>query len=146
MFAIVAVLVIAGDQLSKLWVKTNMNLYDHITFFNQNYVELYYIQNNGAAYSILQGKQTLLILFTLAMMIGIIAYVVAYKKQASKLEIFSLALILGGGIGNLIDRVKYGYVVDFIDTHLIPVFNVADIGITCGCILFALTILFSKKK
>ena len=123
-----------------------MNLFDHITFGNQEFVELYYIQNNGAAYSILQGKQTLLILFTIAVMIGIIAYVIAFAKKTTKLEVFSLALILGGGIGNLIDRVMFGYVVDFIDTHIIPVFNVADIGITCGCILFALTILFAKKK
>ncbi len=146
MFTVVALLVIACDQLSKIWVKTNMNLYDHIMLGNQEFVELYYIQNNGAAYSILQGKQTLLILFTLAVMIGIIAYVIAYKSRSSKLEIFSLALILGGGIGNLIDRVMNGFVVDFINTNIIPVFNVADIGITCGCILFILTILFSKKK
>ena len=145
MFTIVAILAIAADQLSKLWVVKNMMLYDHLEF-GTDLVELYYIQNNGAAYSILQGKQTLLILFTLAVMLGIIAYVIAYKSKASKLEIFSLALILGGGVGNLIDRVMNGYVIDFINTNIIPVFNVADICITCGCILFVLTILFSKKK
>ena len=145
MFTIVAILAIVADQLSKLWVVKNMMLYDHLEF-GTDLVELYYIQNNGAAYSILQGKQTLLILFTLAVMLGIIAYVIAYKSKASKLEIFSLALILGGGVGNLIDRVMNGYVIDFINTNIIPVFNVADICITCGCILFVLTILFSKKK
>ena len=145
MFTIVAIFAIAADQLSKLWVVKNMMLYDHLEF-GTDLIELYYIQNNGAAYSILQGKQTLLILFTLAVMLGIIAYVIAYKSKASKLEIFSLALILGGGVGNLIDRVMNGYVIDFINTNIIPVFNVADICITCGCILFVLTILFSKKK
>ena len=145
MFAIVAAIVIALDQLSKHWVVNNMFLEEHITF-NCPYFELFYIQNNGAAYSILQGKQTLLIVFTLVVMLGIVAYVIAYRKQVSGLEKFSLALILGGGVGNLIDRVMNGYVVDFINTNLIPVFNVADIAITCGCILFAISILFVKKK
>ena len=146
MFVIVSALIIIADQLAKNWVVNNMMLGSHIDWGAGDIFSFHYIQNNGAAYSILQGRQTLLILFTLAVMIGIVAYVIAYRKKTSKFEIFSLALILGGGIGNLIDRVLNGYVVDFIDIHIIPVFNVADIGITVGCILFAIAVLFSKKQ
>ncbi len=146
MFVIISILIVVLDQLSKLWVKSNMMLFDCITFGNFKFFELYYIQNNGAAYSILQGKQLLLILFTLVVMIGIIVYAIVDRKKISKFEFFSLSLILGGGIGNLIDRVMNGFVVDFINIKVIPVFNVADIAITCGCILFAIAILFPKKK
>lgn len=147
MFPIVAVIVIVLDQLSKLWIKNNI-IYNSVLEFRTNLFQFHYIHNDGAAFSSLQGKQTLLIILTAALMLIIIIYFFYYKKTMSNLEMFSLGLILGGGIGNMIDRILYSYVIDFVELKFInfPIFNVADIGITCGCILFAITILFAKKE
>ena len=111
-----------------------------------SWFKILYLRNDGAAYSILQGKQNFLVVFTILFMIFMIAYYVAYRKKMPKLEKFTIALILGGGIGNLIDRLLYSYVIDFIDISIIPVFNVADIAVTCGCGLFLLITLTSGQK
>ena len=145
LYLILSALIIFIDRISKAWVDNNFILGQSQTIISP-FVDFTYVQNNGAAYSILQGKQTLLIVFTLLVMIGILAYLIVYRKKISKLEQLSLSLILGGGIGNLIDRIILGYVIDFVNIHIIPVFNVADIGITIGCILFAITILFLDKN
>ena len=147
MFPIVAVIVIALDQLSKLWVKNNL-FYNSVLELRFNLFQFHYIHNDGAAFSSLSGKQTLLIIFTAVLMLIIVVYFFYYRKTISNLEKFSLGLILGGGIGNMIDRILYSYVIDFVELRFMnfPIFNVADIAITCGCILFAITILFSRKE
>lgn len=143
-YLIITAVFIIADQISKNAVVSSMQLGESRTVIDGVF-DLYYIHNDGAAYSILQGKQALLIVFTVILMIGILVYMFAYRKTMSAIESIALALILGGGIGNLIDRIAYGYVIDFLNIHIIPIFNVADIAITCGCILFAVTVLFSKK-
>ena len=144
MYILLSVVIIVIDRITKTWIDNNMLLGQSKTICSL--LDFTYVRNDGAAYSILEGKQTLLIVFTLLLMIGIFAYMITYRKQISKLEKLSLSLILGGGIGNLIDRIMMGYVIDFFNIHIIPVFNVADIGITIGCILFAITVLFLDKK
>lgn len=144
MYIFIAAVIVAADQLVKWIVSSSMFLGEKQTIIN-NILDLYYIQNNGAAFSILQGRQSLLIIFTILVMAGFLAYLISFRKKISRLEKFSIALILGGGVGNLIDRVMQGYVVDFIDIHIIPIFNIADIAITCGCILFAIAVLISGK-
>ena len=145
MFAVVSVLIVIADRITKIWIDSHMALGETRPLFGK-LAQLCYIHNSGAAFSMLEGKQTLLIGLTAAVMIGIIVYVSVYKKKLPFIERFSLALITGGGFGNLICRVLHGYVIDFIDIHFIPVFNVADIAITIGCVLFCLCVLLPKKK
>lgn len=144
---VVAIISVVLDQVTKLWIKNNLFL-NSVLELRFRLFQLHYIHNDGAAFSILQGKQSLLIIFTAVLMLAVIIYYIYYRKTMSTLEKFSLGLILGGGIGNMIDRIFYSYVIDFIELRFMdfPIFNIADIAITCGCILFAITILFSKKN
>ena len=107
--------------------------------------QLSYRQNTGAAFSILEGQQLFFIITT-----GILLLIIAYLLVANVVQSFpaacALACVFGGGVGNLIDRINTGYVVDMFDFCLInfAVFNVADIFITCGSILFILIYIFYK--
>ena len=106
-----------------------------------------YVENRGAAFGILQNHRWIFITVTILAMIAIIVYI-AWKEPKNKMLLLSLALILGGGIGNLIDRISLSYVIDFIDVRLIhfPVFNIADICVVCGCILLCIYIVFFDGK
>ncbi len=142
---LLAALVVAADQLSKALVRNALELGETKTLI-KGLLDLSRVHNDGAAYSILQGKQTVLIAFTLIMIFAMTAYMTVYRKKISRIERVALSLIIGGGAGNLIDRVMNGYVVDFINIHMIPVFNVADIAISCGCLIFIITVVFAAKK
>ena len=143
MFTLALVIFLVLDQLSKYLVDSSMELGQTIPLI-KGLFDLTYVRNDGAAWNILSGKQTLLIVVTGAVMLTIIAYVIVNRKKISLLEKLSLGMIVGGGIGNLIGRASVGYVIDFLNIQIIPVFNVADIGVTVGCILLILTILKSK--
>ena len=113
---------------------------------------LFYLLNPGAAFSFLAnmgGAQVWLFSgLSLVISLAIIFYILRTKSN-NKLQIFSLSLILGGAVGNLIDRVRLGHVVDFLFFHVgkwsWPAFNVADTAICIGAVLFVLQIFFSKK-
>ncbi len=98
-------------------------------------LHLTYVQNRGAAFGLFQGQQCLFIVLAL----GIIAWLVwelAFRPSASRAVRWGCALVLGGAAGNLLDRLRFGYVVDFIDLRVWPVFNVGDSAITIGvCLL-----------
>lgn len=97
----------------------------------------------------LSGKQTLLIAATAVMLLAIIIYMVAKRKKMANMAFLSLILVVSGGVGNLIDRVAQGYVVDFIRFafwNRFPTFNVADIAITVGVALLVIYILFIDGK
>lgn len=143
MFIAALVFFLALDQLSKYLIDSSMQLGQTIPLID-NVLDITYVRNDGAAWNILSGRQALLIVLTGAVMLGIIVYVIVKRKELSFLERLSLGMIVGGGIGNLIGRISVGYVVDFINIQIIPVFNVADIGVTVGCILLIITVLRSK--
>lgn len=101
------------------------------------------VHNTGAAWGIFSGSTFALGLFSLVICAVLVAYFLFALKRVSLLETVGLALIVGGGAGNAIDRFAQGYVVDFLEVTFIefPVFNVADIGVTCGLVLLALGML-----
>ena len=144
----IAILALIGlDWLTKYWIQTSMALNDTIPVIDGIF-HITYIHNYGAAFSILQGKQSFLLIVTGIAMTAILAYMVIgqIKKKAAPMELWSLALILAGGIGNFIDRVRFGYVVDFFDFRIWPIFNVADIAVCCGCGLrFAALFSFGRR-
>ena len=138
--------IIAADQFTKDLTVANIALYEDIPFI-PGLLQLTYVQNTGAAFSSFEGQQWLFALI-FVVFTGLILW--EYRKKAmgfTTLERWCIAAIYGGGLGNMIDRIRMGYVVDMIETTFVefPVFNVADCFITCGCILLmAHLILFNK--
>lgn len=130
LISIIPILIILIDQLSKLLVKKYIS--QPIPLIN-GILDLNYSSNTGAAFSIMQGNNLLLALITILVIAAIIYY---YKKiPENKPVLVSVGLILGGAVGNLIDRLTYGYVIDFIDFQIWPVFNAADSAVTIGAII-----------
>lgn len=137
--------VVALDQLSKLWVLEALvpigsyRLWDGVLHFT-------YVENRGAAFGMLANHRWVFMIVSTAAIIAMFLYV-AIAKPKSKLEILSLSFIIGGGIGNMIDRVARGFVVDFIDVTCIHfyVFNIADSFVCVGCALLFLAVLLSER-
>ena len=145
-FAGAAILALALDQLSKIWVRANLPEGAQLPLV-PGWIHLEHIKNHGAAWGVLAGQKWLLIAFTVA----VTALVVSSAREVSrrgKLAAIGFGFILGGALGNLIDRVMFGYVTDFFDLdtpvawlRTFPVFNVADSALTCGVILMLITLL-----
>jgi len=138
-----SLLAVLLDQLSKLWVAHDMQLYQSINVMP--YVNLTYVHNTGAAFSFLSeaGGWQRWFFATLAIVIStVIAVWLSRLKAHETLMAVSLSLVLGGAIGNLIDRLAYGYVIDFLDIYVQswhwPAFNIADSAITLGVVLMLL--------
>ena len=109
---------------------------------------LLYLENRGSAFGMLQNKQTFFIVFTIIVLVAILI-VYSHMPQTARMLFLriDLVLIFAGAIGNFIDRLRQGFVVDFLYFELIdfPIFNVADIYVTVGCILLILLLLFYYK-
>ena len=139
--------IVAADQFTKYLTVANIPLYADVPFI-PGLLQLTYVQNTGAAFSSFEGQQWL---FALIFVVFTAAVLWEYKKKSmpfTNLERWLIAAIYAGGLGNMIDRIRLGYVVDMIETTFIdfPVFNVADIFITCGCILMMLHLIFFNKE
>ena len=138
--------IVAADQISKYFTVANIALHEDVSFI-PGILGLTYERNTGAAFSILEGKQWV---FAVVFAVFTLALLWEYFKSPmpfTKLERWCIAAVYGGGLGNMIDRLRLGYVVDMLETEFMvfPVFNVADCFITCGCILLmAHLILFNK--
>lgn len=131
-YYLIILALIGMDQVSKYFVKTGMDFNQSIPLIDGIF-HLTYIRNYGAAFSILQGKQLFLIVITFISLAAILIYMAIKRKKNHWMLTLSLSFIEGGGFGNLIDRIRMGYVVDFFDFRVFPVFNVADICVCCGC-------------
>lgn len=151
LFAVIFFAGIVIDRVTKLWAIDTLKLQEIIV--HKDFFKFEYLENRGAAFGIMQNKQVLLaIIAVLSLIFGGI-YLYKYAKK-SKLMYCSLALIATGAVGNLIDRIYYRYVVDFICFHYkglyyFPTFNVADICVTVGEFLMILFILkggFNDKE
>ena len=146
-YSLFAGAIVALDQFTKYLTVANIPLYANVPFI-PGLLQLTYVQNTGAAFSSFEGQQWLFALI-FVVFTGLIVY--EYKKNSMGFTLFErwcIAAIYGGGLGNMIDRVRMGYVVDMIETTFMefPVFNVADCFITCGCIaMIAHLILFNKE-
>ena len=146
-YAVFIAAVVAADQLAKYLTVANIPLFSDVPFI-PGLLQLTYVQNTGAAFSSFQGQQWLFavmfVIFT-----GVILWEFFKKPMPfPTLERWCIAAVYAGGLGNMIDRVRLGYVVDMIETTFMefPVFNVADCFITCGCILLmAHLFLFNKE-
>ena len=130
LWLIIAVLIIIADQAVKYLVVSGMNVGD-TAFSILNLFDITYIQNKGAAFSLLSGKLSLLSIISVAFCICAVIYWIK-KKPTHPLLCTSITMMFAGAFGNAIDRIFRGFVIDYIQTSFInfPVFNIADIGIT----------------
>ena len=145
-YTLFAAVIVVLDQLAKYLTVANIALYDAIPFI-PGLLELTYIQNTGAAFSSFEGQQWLFALI-FVLFPGMILYEYFKKPMpCTALERWCIAAIYGGGLGNMIDRVRLGYVVDMIHTTFMdfPVFNVADCFITCGCAVMMVSLFLCNK-
>ena len=138
--------IVAADQLSKLWILGNVPLYEQIPVI-PGLFHLTYVQNTGAAFSSFQGQQWLFVLVFAVLTMAVIWEFKTKKMGFSTFERWCIAAIYAGGLGNMIDRVRMGFVVDMIEVEFMtfPVFNVADCFITCGCIAMLVSLIFFNK-
>ena len=141
---IIIICLLALDILSKQWAMKFLAVNGDIEDI-KNFLNLAYLENRGAAFGILQNKRFFLITIVSLVIIAMIFYLIKYRPQ-SKLLRGSLYLIIPGAVGNLIDRVFFGFVVDFLqfhykDIYYFPTFNVADILVVLGTMLMILYVL-----
>ncbi len=144
--ALFAGVIVGADQLSKLLVLENIPLHTQSEGI-PGLFHLTYVQNTGAAFSSFQGMRWL---FAFVFLVFTGAIIWEFSKKRLPFTTFGrwcIAAIFGGGLGNMIDRVRLGYVVDMIclDFMNFPVFNVADCFITCGCIALIVSLVFFNK-
>mgnify|MGYP002517746617 CR=1 FL=1 len=144
--ALFAAGIVAADQFTKYLVLQNIPLHSHMDFL-PGILNLTYVQNTGAAFSSFEGQQWL---FALIFAVFTILIVWEFFKKSmgfTTFEWWCIAAVYGGGLGNMIDRVRLGYVIDMIKTDFMvfPVFNVADCFITCGCFAMIFSLLFINK-
>jgi len=144
---IVVCSVLLLDQASKFAVLLLMRRGESVPVVS-DFVRLTLVQNSGAAFGMLSGRNLPLVLTTLLAAAAVVFLILRSRRQGSPFS-FPLTLVLGGALGNLADRLRLGEVVDFVDMgwklHRWPVFNVADIAITAGVVLFCYHSIFSKK-
>lgn len=136
------------DQASKAAVLLLMRTGESVPVIS-DFVKLTLVRNSGAAFGMLSGNNAPLLLTTALAAAAVVFLILRSRKEAGRFS-FPLVLVLGGALGNLSDRVRMGEVVDFIDVgwklHRWPVFNVADIAITAGVVLFCYYSIFSRKS
>lgn len=143
---IIAAIIVIADQTVKYFVASGMNVGD-TAFSVLNLFDITYVQNKGAAFSMLSGKMSLLSIISFVFCAAVVIYWIR-KKPKHSLLCTSLAMMFAGALGNGIDRILRGFVVDYIQTTFInfPVFNIADIGITVGAgLLVVYVIRFDKE-
>lgn len=151
LWLLLSAVLVGIDRLTKYLVVSNIELSDTVHLIKIGNVEvlnLYYCLNSGAAFSSLSGKTVFLIVITSTVILWLL-FLMITKRVHRKVYLASISLILGGGIGNLIDRIfNDGRVVDFIDVRIInfPVFNFADICAVCGAGLLLITVMIDEVR
>lgn len=146
LWLILSAALIISDQVTKLIISANMQLGDKIEVI-KGFFYIGYTKNTGAAWGIFSGHTEYLAIFSVVATLGLIYMLLLMKRG---LAAFSVALVIAGAIGNAIDRIRLGFVIDFIDTYIFgydfPTFNIADSAITVGMILLLIYMLFIHRE
>ncbi|KPK98109.1 MAG: hypothetical protein AMJ95_05775 [Omnitrophica WOR_2 bacterium SM23_72] len=143
MIPIIIFTILSLDQLTKFLISKNLSIHESVPVIPRVF-HLTLVENRGAAFGILKN-QTLLFICTAILAVVLILSSLRENRQR-RLYSFSLSLILSGALGNLIDRLRFGYVVDFLDFRVWPVFNIADSAITIGAVVLGWSILRNPKS
>jgi signal peptidase II len=153
LFFTTLLLVVGLDQISKMYVSSVMSLHASHPVID-GFFNITYVRNPGAAFGFLSNAapmfRSLFLIVVSAAAIVMILYFLAKNKSAAMLLTFALSLILGGAVGNLLDRIRFGNVVDFLDFYIAswhwPAFNVADSAISVGAVLLIVEMFVRKKS
>lgn len=145
MYYLLIFVVIAADQISKSYIHASMAFGQSIPIVYDMF-HITYVRNTGAAFSILQDQTLLLKVLPILFITAIVVFMKLKGKNQHWSLNAALSLIIAGGAGNLIDRIRLGYVIDFFDFRVFPVFNIADIAVCSGCALMIIYILFFDKS
>lgn len=145
LYEIIIVLLIAIDQISKIWALNYLQEVGSIPII-ENIFHLTYVENRGAAFGMFQNSQLLFIIVALGASIFGLYYL--HTKKVNLLGKTSIILVISGAIGNLIDRARLGFVVDYFDFRFVweYVFNIADIFVVVGTIMLCIYILFFEEE
>lgn len=142
----ISLLLVTLDQIIKIIVNNKMLLHESIIIIN-NFFNITYVRNEGAAWSILRGRTLLLILISIIALVFIYIYLIKDKKL-NKIDIISYSMLIGGILGNLIDRIIYGSVIDYLDFKIFnynfPIFNVADTLIVISIIIIGISLIVGE--
>ena len=147
LFFLVALFIIGADQASKAWIRSSLP--EGYSLFRLGFFRITNVHNTGAAFGLFPEQSSVLAIFAIIAAIVVLFFVLYGHRYFPWLEsismILTFGLVLGGTVGNLIDRFRFGYVTDFIDFGFWPTFNIADSAVTVGVILFALILLRHAK-
>jgi signal peptidase II len=149
LFVPIIIVMVVADRLTKGWAAANLQL--GVAGSGQGLIDFELVHNLGAAFGLGAGSGIVFIVMAIVICIAALIWLLVVKTH-HVLEVVSLALVVSGGIGNLIDRITTVYVVDFMHFTFIdfPVFNIADVCVTCGVVLFIATLIltgaFSAKE
>lgn len=146
--SIIAIIIVILDQISKIIIANTINLNDSINVI-PNFFKLTYTKNFGAAWSIMQNRRLFLIIATIIALIFIF-YLIYKEKKLTNLRTVYYGFLLGGIFGNFIDRISYGYVIDFFDFNIFgynfPIFNISDSFIVIGVIMILIENFIGGEK
>lgn len=144
----ISLLLIVIDQIVKILVINKMALQQSIIVIN-NFFNITYVRNTGAAWSILSGNVLLLIMISVLALVTIYYYLIK-DKDLNKIDIVSYSMLIGGIIGNLIDRIVHGYVIDYLDFKIFnynfPIFNIADTLIVISIIIIGISLIVGEYR
>lgn len=147
---LISIIIIILDQVTKNFAINHLKGNSPIVLID-GILEFVYVENRGAAFGILQDRRILFVIITVLVIAFLFVYAYKHTNQLTLFAKITLAMLVGGAVGNLIDRIRFGFVVDFIKVNFIksynfPVFNIADIFIVISTILLAYIILFDKYE
>lgn len=146
-YVLIIIFGVALDQLTKYLAATYLAAVYTVPIIPHVF-HLTYVENNGAAFGIFGGRQIFLIVLTLIFVVLLFWFLLRLPKNRKYYDLdFAVALIIAGAVGNLIDRIRLNYVIDFFDIRLIgfAIFNVADVFVVCGCLLALIALLRNKE-
>ena len=145
-FYVIIAIAIILDQITKNIITTSMSIGETIPVI-ENVFHITYFRNTGAAFGILQGQTLILTIVPIILIVAILVFLTMKVKENHVVLSLGLALICAGGIGNLIDRLRFGAVIDFFDFRVFPIFNIADSCVVVGCgLLIVYTIFLDRSE
>lgn len=148
-FFLIAIAAFVLDYITKRWIVNNMKINEQFSVIGDFFLITSH-RNRGAAFGILQEQRVFFIIITIVILVGILWYAHMMREKGSKTLLVGLALVLGGALGNFIDRVRFGEVVDFFKfnfgSYTFPIFNIADSAIVIGVGLILLDTLLEVRR
>lgn len=150
MLVILTILSVFADQISKFLAVKYLKGRGPIKIID-NFFNLYYLENKGAAFGILQEKRILFLVLTSVIILGLVLFIWQNYSRLNSFTKIALSFLLAGAIGNYIDRLRFGYVIDFLSFKLLnsynfPVFNLADVFIVVSTFMVMLIVILDSSK